>query len=1222
MIELDYFSNPKPLSINVLRVDESVLGCIDDIIDDKTASLNIGLNEQYELTFDATKNDNSNWYDYLNEGMYLSVENVGLFKMRQPDINNDGAKEKKSIHAYSCDSELEDKNIELQINVGIKSSKEYLVSYEDGETENLVNPYTGIPYDWIVLYNTFPEQLSAFKTLFESGHFGDPDESGDTSVTDADLIEELGGTLSLFPRLINKITYVDNEDGSKDSVLTEYVIITYNTTDPSIVDEYVLTNQFDERITELITYYTKYHKQLSLLDIVLEKTGGDWTVGSVYGLDNDDYSLANMKYQFDINESIYSFLTHTLAETTNCVLTFDIQNRKVNMTPIEEVGDDTGIVMSYDNLVNSLDIGADEDTLSTRLVVSGGDELDITRVNFGINYVDDITYKLNAVGEDGKRIYVSDELANKYMSYIEYREDMRQQYIQLSKDYESYSEQILEIENRVPNDSIKTDWSTFSMEELTAALTTFKNLLVTLKSLYKEEYGTEGLNPDGSIKESFIRETAYWYDYFAYNTTIDEIQCAIDVFPYYNDTDQWTDSQKAEYEEKIKAWETEWSLYGTKELKAKIDTYQQNMDLMLTKNSDDPDNSKSAVIPKYPEFKPIPTDNILPTDGYPDAQSTSAYTITDNQDGSITVSGSGYDEIILISNDLHQQDEQLAPQVGDYILSIEGDDSVKLGAILSDGGAIQYGSIKITDGTVLDDIKIVLVFSEESHLDNVTIRPIMDSEDGTQYIIKTFDELTDDERSQYGNLREKYPYDAYMDFYNNRVDALEYLSGLNVVVDELKSSCDTAQEDRKEIVHNVSIENYTVQGEPVFTSAECKVIYRLFRDAEYSNENIVSTSIDTSSQKIDTMVELLEDAKDQASLVSRPQLTFSVDSDNLLALEEFKELWSSFLPGNYILVQYRDNTYVKVRMLGFKFNPRVPAGDGFEIRFSNFVRSRAYYRDWASIFGNDSSSISSYGSSGGGSGDGVYGESDDIDVTISNTMLAKLLNTEMFGSRVTDIVLDTIDVNKLTARMATFGGLANGSTTVDGKCITTGYIKSYGYDGSDGSVDNKNGSIINLDTGAFNFAGGKIVYDGVNFDIYTNNLHIGPEGGEKTISEAMSDKLDILSSVETTGTHTKSGSVAWDGSKLKIQSVKINDETQQSDRYGVEIGGDGIDFKYSDSAVASINQDRLIIGKTVVVDEMQVGIQRSSGSVTGGQAKWSWKYNPNDDSLYLKWIGV
>ena len=65
--------------------------------------------------------------------------------------------------------------------------------------------------------------------------------------------------------------------------------------------------------------------------------------------------------------------------------------------------------------------------------------------------------------------------------------------------------------------------------------------------------------------------------------------------------------------------------------------------------------------------------------------------------------------------------------------------------------------------------------------------------------------------------------------------------------------------------------------------------------------------------------------------------------------------------------------------------------------------------------------------------------------------------------------------------------------------------------------------------------------------------------------------------------------------------------------YETEITGEGIDFKYGTSeetakAIAGISGDELQIKKTSVLDEMKIG-------------KWSWKVNPNNSHLTLRWNG-
>ena len=218
MFKIDIFGNSEPLSLYVCKPDGTILGCIDKEIDENSVSLSMGINEEYELEFDIIKSDNSDskWFDYLDGGMYLLLEKIGIFKINQPPITLDGVKSQKKISASGCDIELEDKTVTLELNMGTKTSQEYLVKYEDGETESLVNPYTGLPYDWLVLYNYFPEQLTLFKSFVLDGSSITPGMN--YTVTNAERIQGFMDAIKLIPRLLNKIDY-DENTGDRKSVV-------------------------------------------------------------------------------------------------------------------------------------------------------------------------------------------------------------------------------------------------------------------------------------------------------------------------------------------------------------------------------------------------------------------------------------------------------------------------------------------------------------------------------------------------------------------------------------------------------------------------------------------------------------------------------------------------------------------------------------------------------------------------------------------------------------------------------------------------------------------------------------------------------------------------------------------------------------------------------------------------------------------------------------------
>lgn len=102
--------------------------------------------------------------------------------------------------------------------------------------------------------------------------------------------------------------------------------------------------------------------------------------------------------------------------------------------------------------------------------------------------------------------------------------------------------------------------------------------------------------------------------------------------------------------------------------------------------------------------------------------------------------------------------------------------------------------------------------------------------------------------------------------------------------------------------------------------------------------------------------------------------------------------------------------------------------------------------------------------------------------------------------------------------------------------------------------------------------------------------------------EAYNKARDLeLTKIDRFGTNA---SMKWDGNVLKIEAT----DPETNVPYAVEIGGNGIEFKYDNEAVAMINQDQLVIDKTVVLTEMQVN------------RYWTWRTRDNNN-LCLQWIG-
>ena len=159
------------------------------------------------------------------------------------------------------------------------------------------------------------------------------------------------------------------------------------------------------------------------------------------------------------------------------------------------------------------------------------------------------------------------------------------------------------------------------------------------------------------------------------------------------------------------------------------------------------------------------------------------------------------------------------------------------------------------------------------------------------------------------------------------------------------------------------------------------------------------------------------------------------------------------------------------------------------LNFLLWKRGLENVSDMSFLIGKDNSTLSggSSSSSGGGS---TYGNN-DANVQMSNNMLNALLSTELFGTTVTDVILDSIKGNKgnfntLLSHSGVFDSLEAGRIKISGECLFD-IIKSSNY------IAGKSGSMLDLLTGNFDFAGGKLKWDNDKLSIegsgkFTGNI--------------------------------------------------------------------------------------------------------------------------------------
>lgn len=354
--------------------------------------------------------------------------------------------------------------------------------------------------------------------------------------------------------------------------------------------EMLATNNVDDMgyAKEYITFCNDRNHKLSLMHLVLDRVPG-WSVGYI------DPTIKNEKYSFEAdNTNAYAFLNTTVANVVKCVFYFDTINRTVSAYAKENIGKDTNIFIGWRNALNMLKMSPQTDTMYNALTIQGDEELDITRVNYGRSQIYNLDYYLTTN-------YFPQETIDKVKAWQKWQTDNHDTYIENGKKSAEYQAKIDEIYYRVPNDGIQiAQYKTMDQETLEKTLKMYEQMLTTIQvsvdtrdDYEKDSKGnyTKWDKPDdiqnrvykpwttssGEVDHekylALLKETNKGY--YTYQELRDYIIPNIKVAIQNL---HLADDKKIDYNDEF---ESNWDLYGIKELEGKRDEYKkQIMDIL------------------------------------------------------------------------------------------------------------------------------------------------------------------------------------------------------------------------------------------------------------------------------------------------------------------------------------------------------------------------------------------------------------------------------------------------------------------------------------------------------------------------------------------------------------------------------------------------------------------------------------------------------------------
>lgn len=674
-------------------------------------------------------------------------------------------------------------------------------------------------------------------------------------------------------------------------------------------------------------------------------TDSPWQIGEVdtmprhidssgQELENPTY-LPEDSYAFDIdNSDLYSVLTQDVSNAFSCIFTFDTINCKINATYVDHIGKDTNAYIGWRNIQNSLK-ATRKDELFTTVTVSGGEGIDnIVSVNFGDTDIEDYSYLL----EDER--YIPTSLKEKYKAWVKYRESKRLDYINLQKKYVNVQEKATEVKSRVPIDGSTEDWSSKSIKDLMQAYDDYTALIRAYESEYIKE--------DGSFDLDALKKSADWDKY---EQIVNYILPTI-----INKLVSTTDSEANNIKESLKD-------YGSGNI-------LKNATFITSSNWYGIGSSLSEC-------------NVLDTSPVYGATRYMAIHSNNNSCGIkqkeiSTSKGSTYTLSAFIRS-ANANKIKLG-----YCSSNDNNDYSKVTYIERDITST-WTRVQITFTTPSDISEIFFLCEGTSVTFDITAPMLelgesastfqyfqMDEEYQKSYLtdwkLYGVDELTSCQKkySDQMGVLERYSqeYDSsitdsteevynsyhqlYLDYKKLYGDCTSALAKRQKEYDNLISERNNYKSEYDTIAKNVKRENFeNVQTEyPAFTKYEEFLLKKLYKHTDYKNENIISTSITSSVEKIEKEYKLYLDAVERLYAASHPQYTWEDTLDNIYGLEEFQCLIEPLDIYNFIHAEINNNgTFEKLRVIGITYNPCIYQGD-FTLTFSSVTRYKTKKNDF------------------------------------------------------------------------------------------------------------------------------------------------------------------------------------------------------------------------------------------------------------------------------------
>lgn len=679
-------------------------------------------------------------------------------------------------------------------------------------------------------------------------------------------------------------------------------------------DSYEMMYQKNHDINKFyqIKFYNPENEDLSFLHIVLKHADvPGWKIGYVDNitLDDDKVLLPNEICNFDVDDqNVYAFFTQTAAPAYKCVFEFDTENLLINVYKPDSLGKDTNVVLGFRNIQDSVTISRD-DSLVTQFYVDGLDDYNIDLANFGNSVITDCSHFC-------REPYMNIVLQEKYTAWQKYIESRRDEYCNLSREYNKNLDILAELMNRVPIDTAQTNWFGQKVEDLKDAYDSNMAIIKGFESIHVDEEGNFDLED--------LKNSSDWPMYESImNYTLPSIVAALQA-----------------QDETIEG-------FGKGNIISCVNPVVLGQDWYMVGSGTS--SFQTVQINDAPAYGITRGVKVIGTNGgiYQhniSIEPSQRYTL------SCFVKGSG--TFYLGYNNTGEDRKNISYNITSSWTRVYT--SFNLTSHLIDvaftgssdftvcGMQLEMGDAPSQFGYFTQSEAIMKAYETDWKLYGIAeLKTKIATYDSCIKELKKngyadgYNPLSGYEEAYFTQMHQK-----YLDYLNLKDQAETALKERQAEYDAAKKP--EIQEKRNQIAKDVLMENFGKVQEkyPAFTDKETYIIKSLYNQATYSNENIIITTLDSTVDAVDKAITLYKDAVEELYVESHPQYTYTDEIGNIYALPEFREYHDQLAVNDFVRLGLSDTRYVKLRVVEIRYNP-CDMDETMEVTFSNMVQYKS-----------------------------------------------------------------------------------------------------------------------------------------------------------------------------------------------------------------------------------------------------------------------------------------